>query len=110
MKIFPSGIERTAQSGSWYFDECNDTEAVAIAVLKLLERMGYRPRYTDFSNKVATITVGDVNFSFSELGSGQESGLRVESNLADYRIRDFISSHHSVDDVKSYIEQVGQGK
>lgn len=108
MKILPVGTPKTAQSRPWYFDECGDTEAVAIAVLKGLERMGYRPRYTDFSNKVATITVGDVRFSFSEIGSGQESGLRVESNLVDYRIRDFISSHHSVEDVKAYIEQVGQ--
>ncbi len=107
-KMFPAGIQKTAQSRPWYFDECNDAEAVAIAVLKHLERMGYKPRYLGFENRVATIRAGDVSFAFSEVGTGQESILRVSSNQADYRIRDFISSHHSIDDVITYIDQVGR--
>ncbi|MCK9435028.1 MAG: hypothetical protein M0R32_09475 [Candidatus Cloacimonetes bacterium] len=104
MKIFPSGI-KIAQSKPWFFDECDDAEAVAIAVLRHLENIGDNPRYLGFNDKTARIVNLDTEFSFREFGSGPQSLLRVCSTKEDYLIRDF-SNYHTIEDVSSYIEQV----
>ena len=108
MKIFPSGLKRISQSQAWYFDECGDTEAVVITVLKYLEHRGRRPQYLDYSNNVAKIKVEDTEFTFSAIGSWPDGVLRVESTNPDYLVRDFNSHHHTLGHVKAYIEQVSQ--